>query len=156
MMADVVTLSINGKPVSVSPRMVVTGTTLETTANNLWSEDRFNLAADSTGGDRFTNNPHKGLYRPHVTPYFNNTDITDQDGKGLSGQSDTRWALFGNPSAPQGSCLTIGFLDGKETPYVDSAETQFNVPGGLQIRSYLDWAVAMHIEEMAVDSTGAG
>jgi len=48
-----------------------------------------------------------------------------------------------------------GFLDGRETPYFDEAATEFSVPGGIQMRSYFDWATAMHITQMAFKSAGA-
>lgn len=142
---------INGKPVGVSPQILLTGTTRETTANRLWKQETI----AENAGDNFVNNPHKGLYRPYASPYLNNTDITDQDGAALSGQSDTQWFLFASPNAPQGACIVIGFMDGRETPYFDEAETQFNIPGGIQMRSYLDWGVALHMEQMGLKSAGA-
>lgn len=143
---------VNGHPIGVSPRILLVGTTLETTANQLWAEEKI---AATRGDSAFENNPHKGLYRPYVTPYLNNTDITDQDGNAITGQSSTQWYLLADPNAPQGSAITISFLDGRETPYFDEAETQFNIPGGIQMRSYFDWGVAMHIEQLALRSAGA-
>jgi len=145
---------IDGKPISLSPRILLTGTTLETTANNLWSQEKME-ATGSTDAVVFTNNPHKGLFRPYVTPYLNNTNVLDQDGAAISGQSTTQWYLFAAPGAAQGSALVIGFLDGRETPHFDTAETTFNIPGGIQMRSYLDWGVAMHVTQLAVKSAGA-
>tara|TARA_R110000803_G_scaffold3285_6_gene11212 strand:- start:9929 stop:12295 length:2367 start_codon:yes stop_codon:yes gene_type:complete len=146
---------VNGKPVSVSPSILLAGTKLETTANRLYNQDRTEAAADSTGGQVFNDNPHTGLYQPVISPYLNNTSITDEDGAALSGQSDTLWYLLGDPNSPQGSVITIGFMDGIETPHFDEAETQFNVPDGLQMRSYLDWGVAMQSTELGVKSAGA-
>ncbi len=146
--------TVNGKPIGVSPAVLLVPTTLETTANRLWAEERL-AATGSTDQVVFVNNPHKGLYRPYVSPYLNNTNILDQDGKALSGQSDTQWYLFGDPNAPQGASIMLGFIDGRETPYFDEAETEFTVPGGLRFRSYLDWGVAMHVPQLSVKSTGA-
>jgi hypothetical protein len=145
---------INGKPVGLSPRMLLVPTTLETTANRLFTEERFAATGD-TDALVFTNNQHRGLYRPITTPYLNNTSITDQDGNAYSGQSDTQWYLLGDPNAPQGSAFTIGFLDGRSTPYFDQAETTFSVPGGMQFRSYLDWGTALNVTQQAVKSAGA-
>lgn len=144
----------NGLPVGVSPRRLLLPTTLETTGNRLWAEERLAATGD-TDALVFFNNPHKGLYRPYVSGYINNTDITDQDFAAISGQSDTQWYLFADPDSPQGAAVYIGFLDGRDQPFFDEAETQFNVPGGLQFRSYFDWGVAMGFEEMAVKSAGA-
>jgi hypothetical protein len=147
-------VSSNGKPVGISPRVLLVPTTLETMANSLWSVDRL----DATGGTDdtvFTNNPHKGLYRPYISPYLNNTNITDQDGKAIAGQSDTQWYLFADPSSPLGASIVIGFVDGRNTPYFDESETSFNVPGGMQFRGYMDWGVAMHATELSIKSDGA-
>ncbi len=145
---------VNGKPVSNSPRILLAGTGLETTANRLWAEEK--LAATGNTDDLvFFNNPHKGLYRPYYSPYLNNTGITDQDGLAITGQSATQWYLFSDPNAPQGSALVIGFLNGRDTPFFDSADTQFNIPGGIQMRCFLDWGVAMHHVETAYKSAGA-
>jgi len=145
---------INGKPVGVSPRIMLVGTALETTAGKIWGEEKLSATGD-TDALVFTNNPFKGLYRPYVSPYLNNTSITDQDGAAISGQSATQWYLFADPSAPQGSALVIGFVDGRETPFFDESETEFSVPGGIQFRAYLDWGVAMHIHQLAYKSPGA-
>ncbi len=143
---------INGHPTAVSPQLLLVGTALETTARQLYVEEKID---PTRGANAFTNNPHKGLYTPLVTPYLNNTDITDQDGNAITGQTATQWYLAANPEAPQGPMIAISFLDGRETPYFDEAETQFNVPGGIQFRSYLDWGVAMVIEQMGLKSAGA-
>lgn len=148
-------VNANGKPVGVSPRILLVGTPLEDTANRLWTQETLQ-AVGSTDDLKFTNNPHRGLYRPYVSPYLNNTNITDQDGNAITGQSDTQWYLFADPSSPQGASLVIGFVDGRDTPYYDEAETAFNVPGGMQFRSYLDWGVGMNVTELSMKSSGAG
>lgn len=145
---------VNGKPVSNGPRFILVGTGLETLANNLYGEDRLS-ATGNTDQLVFTRNPHKGLYRPYVSPWLNNTGILDQDGKAITGQSATQWYLGSDPNAPQGSAIVIGFLNGRDTPYFDSADTQFNIPGGIQMRTYMDWGVAMHHTECMVKSAGA-
>lgn len=147
---------VNGKPVSVSPRILLTGTPLEETANNLMTLSQMTLGmANTDTGMVFTNNPHKGMYRPLVAPYLSNTNIRDQDGAALTGQSDTQWYLLADPNSPQGSAIAIAFLRGRETPYFDQADTQFSIPGGIQFRSYHDWGVAMHMPQLALKSAGA-
>ena len=146
---------INGKPVGISPRILLVGTTNETTAARLFSEERLDVGgAEPSTSIIFVNNPFVGMFRPVVSGYLNNTSITDQDGLGISGQSATQWYLFADPTAPQGGAICIGFLDGRQTPFFDEAETQFNIPGGIMMRSYLDWGVAMHVTQMAVKSNG--
>lgn len=145
---------VNGKPVTVRPQILLVGTVLETLAGKIFSNDRLQATGD-TDARVFVDNEFKGLYRPIVSPYLNNTGIVDQDGSAISGQSGTQWYLFGPPSSPQGSAMVIAFLNGRETPYFDRAETTFNVPGGIQMRSYFDWGVAMHVYQMAYKSAGA-
>lgn len=150
---------VNGKPIGVSPTILITGTTLINTAENLWTLGNGNgvqLGYGNTDtGLVFVNNPHKGLYRPYNTPYLNNTAVLDQDGRAISGQSSTQWYLSAPPDSPQGSGVVIGFLDGRETPYFDKSETQFSIPGGLQFRSYFDWGLAMHLYQLLLKSAGA-
>jgi len=147
---------INGKPINVTPSILLVGTSLENIAVKLWSQDRYEIAGTSSSVTReFVNNQFVGLYRPVISPYLNNTSITDQDGKPITGQSDTQWYLFANPGAPQGSALVVGFLNGRTTPFFDEAETSFSVPGGIQMRSYYDFGVAMHVPQMSLKSTGA-
>jgi hypothetical protein len=146
--------TINGKPLMVSPRILLVGTLLETTAEHLYMEERLAATGD-TDALVFVRNPHKGLYRPYVSPYINNTDIKDQDGGTISGQSDTHWWLFGDPNSPFGSALVIGFVDGREVPFFDEAETEFTMPQGMQFRSYLHWGVAFGTAQAGVQSDGA-
>ena len=146
---------INGHPIGVSPSVLLVGTTRETTAKRLWSRETIAVAGGGTTVREFDDNPHKGLYHPYTSPYLNNTGITDQDGNTLSGQSDTQWYLFPDPKSPTGSALVIGFIDGREEPFIDEAETQFNIPDGLQIRCYGDFGVAMGDEELGLKSAGA-
>lgn len=145
---------VNGKPVGIAPTLLLVGTTSITNARQLYTNETVTV---TTTADlkTFTSNPNVGLYEPIVSPYLNNTSVTDQDGNAISGQSATQWYLFPNPNAPQGSACVIAFMDGRETPYFDEAETQFNIPGGIQLRAYLDWGNAMHFTQLALKSAGA-
>lgn len=147
---------INGKPIAITPDRLLVGTGLEGMARDLFIEDRFTVVGDpgTAAAPYFEKNQFKGLYRPIISGYLNNSNITDQDGLGISGQSNTQWYLFPNPNAPQGSALCVGFLNGRETPYIDEAETQFSIPGGIQMRAYYDFGAAMHITQMALRSAG--
>lgn len=146
--------TINGKPLMVSPRLLVVGTGLETTAGHLYIEERLD-ATGNTDATVFVRNPHKGLYRPYVSPYVNNTDIKDQDGNTITGQSGTKWWLLGDPNSPFGAAVVIGFVDGREVPFFDEAETEFTMPQGMQFRSYLHWGVAFGTKQAGVQSNGA-
>jgi hypothetical protein len=145
---------INGKPISVAPSILLVGTTNEVLAGRIFSQS--NLEVTTTANvPQFANNPFVGRYRPIGSGYLNNTSITDQDGRAISGQSATQWYLIASPNAPQGAALVIGFLNGRQTPFFDQEETQFNIPGGIQMRGYFDFGLAMHITQMALKSAGA-
>jgi len=146
---------VNGKPVNVAPKMILTGTALEITANKIYGEANYHVPTGSAGQVFFPRNEFYNTYKPVVSPYINNTSVLDQDGAAITGQSATKWYLFADPNIPQGAALNIGFIDGKQTPYFDSAETQFNIPGGIQFRSYHDWGVKMMVTQLAYLADGA-
>lgn len=149
-------LVINGYPIGVSPRVLLVGTSQEMWANQLWAQETFAVAGVSGSVNWLLNkNEFQGLYRPVVTPYLNNTALLDDNGLALTGQSATQWYLFCEPQLPQGSALVVGFIDGRDQPYFDQADTQFNIPGGIQFRAYLDWGVAMNVYQLALKSAGA-
>lgn len=141
----------NGKSIGVSPQVLLVGTLLGETANDLWVEkDR--AATGSTDALVFKRNPHKGLFRPYVSPYLSNTSLTDQDGAAISGQSDTQWFLFANPAIR--AAIAIAFLNGQQNPTIESAETNFNTLG-IQTRAYHDFGVAMEETQVGLKSNGA-
>lgn len=148
--------TLYGKPITVAPRILLTGTVNQQQAERLYTLSSMGIGYGNTDtGLIATNNPHVGMFKPVISGWINNTSIKDQDGAAITGQSSTAWYLMADPNTPQGSALVISFLNGRETPYFDQAETQFNVVGGIQMRSYLDWGVAMHLTQMAVKSAGA-
>jgi hypothetical protein len=147
---------INGYPIGISPRYMLGGTSMETQMYQLWKQETFAVAGVSGSISwNLNDNEFQGLYRPIISPYLNNTALTDDNGNAISGQSNTMWYLFCDPGLPQGSALVIGFLDGRDQPFFDQADTQFNVPGGMQFRAYLDWGVAMNVYQLALQSAGA-
>lgn len=148
---------VNGKPAGMTPRILLVGSNQLTLARNLFQQETVAVVGDpGTALSReFANNQFAGAYRPLTSPYINNTSVTDQDGAAISGQSSTAWYLFADPNAPQGAALFIGFLNGRDTPFFDQADTQFNIPGGIQMRSYLDWGVAFGIIQAGLKSAGA-
>jgi hypothetical protein len=144
----------NGKPILVSPKVLLVPTTLKVTADNLYADNTLDtMAADDDGNVVLARNPHKGKYPPVSSPYLNNTSITDQDGSALSGQSSTAWYLFADPRVR--AAIAVGLLNGNRTPVLESAETDFNTLG-MQWRAYHDFGVGMEDSKAAVKSTGTG
>ena len=85
-----------------------------------------------------------GLAEPIVSPYLSNGNY--------SGYSATAWYLFGTPSDV--AAFGIAYLDGKETPTIETADTDFNTLG-TQHRGYFDFAVCQIDEKGAVKAAGA-
>lgn len=140
----------DGKPILVSPTILLVPTGLEETANQLFAESRTDITT-TADTQKFANNPHVGLFRPYVSPFINNTNILDQDGAAISGQSATQWYLFADPR--NRAAMNIGFLNGQSMPTIDSAETDFNTLG-MQWRAYFDFGVGMEETIAAVKSAG--
>lgn len=145
-------VDVNGKPILIMPRILLTGTALSVTANELFDETKVRLGgADASAGRQFVSNPHVGKFRPLVSPYINNTRITDQDGQALTGQSDTQWYLLADPS--ERAFMNVGFVNGNRTPTIEAQESDFSTLG-MQWRSYHDFGVGMHEHEAALFSDG--
>lgn len=147
---------INGKPIGLSPSILLVGTTNVTLSRQLWKDENVMIAG--TAGavtTAFTKNQFQGSYYPYASPYLNNTAVKDQDGNAISGQSSTQWFMFCDAAAPQGAAVMIAFMDGRDTPFFDTAQTEFSIPGGISFRAYLDWGVAYGIQELALKSAGA-
>jgi len=140
----------NGKPILVQPTILLVGSALRNTADNLMSE---RLIIDGTSSSKQpARNPHAGKYQVRSSTYINNTSITDQNGDAITGQSSTKWWLMANPA--DRAALGIAFLNGKQTPTLESADTDFATLG-MQWRAYDDFGVAFEDEEAAVQNDGA-
>lgn len=145
----------NGKPILVTPDRLLVPTSLTVTADNLYKE--LTIIASSLGStsSRVVEpavNPHRGLYRPISSPYLNNTAIKDQDGAAISGQSSTAWYLLSDPAVL--AILAVAFLNGQQTPTLQSAETDFNTLG-VQWRCFHDFGVGMEEKPAGIKSKGA-
>lgn len=146
----------DGKPILSSPRTLLVGAALEQTARNLLNEATIiatdmSATTDSTAPAR---NPHVGTLPGGlvVSPYLNNTSILDESGAAITGQSATIWFVFGDPNVR--AAMAIGFLNGQQTPTIESADTDFNTLG-VSSRAYHDFGVAMEETVGAVQANGA-
>lgn len=139
-----------GKPVLIQPRVLLVGSAIKTTAENLYNET---VIVGSTTADKLqpARNPHVGLYEPVSSPYINNTRIRDQDGVALSGQTATGFGLFADPA--ERAALGVAFLNGAQTPTIQSSEVDFRQLG-MQWRGFLDFGVGLEDPTAAAWSTG--
>jgi hypothetical protein len=139
-----------GKPVLIQPRVLLVGSAIKTTAENLYNET---VVVGTTTADKLqpARNPFAGLYEPVSSPYINNTRIRDQDGVALSGQTATGFGLFADPA--ERAALGVAFLNGAQSPTIQSGETDF-AQLGMQFRGYIDFGVGLEDPTAAAWSTG--
>lgn len=141
----------NGKPLLAAPRILLVPTTLEDTARRLLESEML-LEAATAGSPTGEKNPHKGTLKMSVSPYLNNTAITDQDGNAITGQSDTHFYSFCDPARI--AAKRVSFLNGRQVPVIESSDAEFETLG-MKWRGYLDFAVADEDPKAAQRSAGA-
>jgi hypothetical protein len=133
---------VDGRPILISPAVLLVPTSLKVTAQQLMTETRVNETT-STGKPSPADNPHAGKWKPVASPYLNALNLT--------GGSSKAWYLFANPADV--AAIEIAYLRGKRTPTIESGETDFNTLG-VQWRGYFDFGVAMQDFRAAVKVKG--
>ncbi len=145
----------NQKPINVDMQKLLVGTALQTTADTLYRSESIQLA--STTAKTPTKNPFFNRFVPIVSPYLNNTAIKAMDDAGnysaISGQSDTLW--FGFAQQGNRSALSVAFLNGSQSPTVESQPSPSIEILGEEYRAYIDYGVATEDYRLAVCSAGA-
>ncbi|MGQ0431816.1 MAG: phage major capsid protein [Microthrixaceae bacterium] len=131
----------DGKPILISPAILLVPSALKVVAQQLMTETRIN---EFTGPPKPANNPHAGKWIPLASPYLNS--------QGLPGSSATAWYLFANPADV--AAMEIAYLRGQRTPTIESGETDFDTLG-MKWRGYFDFGVAMQDFRATVKSAGA-
>lgn len=132
----------DGKPILLSPAVLLVPSALKVTAQVLMTETRLNETTTTDKGKPAAN-PHVGKWKPVATPYLNS--------QGFSGSSAKAWYLFANPADV--AAMEIAYLRGKRTPTIESGDTDFNTLG-MQWRGYFDFGVAMQDARAAIKSKG--
>ena len=118
----------NGKPINVLPKFLLCPSGLDATAQELLSS--LNLTGGSTAGPALNIVSRFGLETVSA-PFL---EISSFD----ANASATGWYLFGDPN--QVDTFEIGCLQGKRTPTIEHANTDFNTLG-MQFRTYFDVGV---------------
>lgn len=133
---------VDGKPILISPAILLCPTALKVTAQQLMTETRVNETT-TTDKPKTADNPHAGKWIPLASPYLN--------AQGLSGSSATAWYLFANPADV--AAIEIAYLRGQRTPTIESGETDFDTLG-MKWRGYFDFGVAMQDWRASVKNNG--
>ncbi len=120
----------DGKPLGVMPQLILVPTALSAIGTVLFKSLEIR---DTTANAKFpVANPHTGKFRVEVSRYLSNNQYT--------GFSDKSWYLLADPSDLP--VIETAFLNGQESPTIESAEADFNVLG-IQMRGFHDFGVSL-------------
>ncbi|WP_428937775.1 hypothetical protein [Fontivita pretiosa] len=131
----------DGKPIGVMPQILLVPTALSAIGTQLFKSLEIR---DTTANTKFpVANPHQGKFRSEVSRYLSNTKYT--------GNSAKAWYLLADPADLP--VIEVAFLNGQESPTIETAEADFNVLG-IQMRGYHDFGVALQDLRGGVKSKG--
>lgn len=120
----------DGHPIAIPPAILLTPTDLNAVASELMTA--LEVRGPATGSKVPVVNPHAKKFRPVSSTYLKNSSFP--------GFSVKAWYLTADPNVLP--CIEIAFLDGKETPTVETAQANFNTLG-IEMRGYHDFAVSL-------------
>jgi len=148
----------DGAPIGVMSDRVLVGTALSVLAAELYTQTNLQGVQTANTKKRPDGNPHVGKWQPIVSPYLNNTSVTqripDEAGAAISGQSATQWLLLPSPNNPNGAVIIGSFLNGNKRPIINQADAAFDTLG-LLWRAYHDAGVDDGDPVLGVHSAGA-
>jgi hypothetical protein len=131
----------DGKPIGIMPALVLVPTALSAIGSQLFKSLELR---DTTANTKFpVANPHQGKFRVEVSRYLSNAQYT--------GNSAKAWYLLADPNDLP--VIEVAFLNGQESPTIETAEADFNVLG-VQMRGYHDFGVALQDFRGGVKSKG--
>lgn len=114
----------DGKPLGLTAAILLTPTALSSTAQVLMSAKEMR----NPSGKDLTENPHAGKFQHVKSRYLGNAKYT--------GNSQKAWYLLADPR--EAATVEVVFLNGRETPTIETAEANFNQLG-IQMRAYHDF-----------------
>jgi len=131
----------DGKPLGIMPAILLVPPTLRHTARQLMNSGAIVTGEDTTipAGNTF-----QGAFTVESSPYMENTSYI--------GYSSAAWYLLADPMTMP--VVTIAFLNGMESPTIETADADFNTLG-ISMRGYHDFGVNMHEFRGGVRSAGS-
>jgi len=131
----------DGKPIGIMPQILLVPTALSAIGTTLYKSLEIR---DTTADTKYpVANPHQGKFRAEVSRYLANTQYT--------GASAKAWYLLADPADLP--VIEVAFLNGQESPTIETAEADFNVLG-VQMRGYHDFGVALQDPKGGTKSKG--
>ena len=131
----------DGNPLGSMPAILLVPTLLHNTALRVMNSSLMIGGVDPSVGNT---NVYQGRYRVVTSAYMSNANFT--------GNSSAAWYLLADPSDLP--VIETVFLNGRDTPVVESAEASFNTLG-VQMRAYGDFGCALQEYRGGVRSAGA-
>ena len=131
----------DGKPIGIMPAILLVPTALSAVGTMLFKSVEIR---DTTSSTKYpVGNPHQGKFRSEVSRYLANSVYT--------GSSAKAWYLLSDPNDLP--VIEVAFLNGQESPTIETAEADFNVLG-VQMRGYHDFGVALQDPKGGVKAKG--
>jgi len=131
----------DGKPIGIMPAIILVPTALSAMGTQLFKSVEIR---DTTSSTKYpVANPHQGKFRSEVSRYLANAKYT--------GNSAKAWYLLADPADLP--VIEVAFLNGQESPTIETAEADFNVLG-IQMRGYHDFGVALQDPRGGVKAKG--
>jgi len=120
----------DGKPIGVMPAILLVPPALSAIATQL--NKSLELRDTSSNTKYPVSNPHQGKFRTEVSRYLSNPTYP--------GGSPKAWYLLAD--ANDLPVIEVAFLNGQDSPVIETAEADFNVLG-VRMRGYHDFGVAL-------------
>lgn len=125
---------------ALEPKLLLVPSALEATARKLYVSQEMRDTTAST--KTMTANIHFNQFKPVVVPELGNSNYT--------GYSPTTWFLHADPRILASAAMC--FLNGQESPTIESADADFNTLG-IQFRAYHDFGADMTEYRASVKAT---
>jgi phage major head subunit gpT-like protein len=119
----------NGKPLGLSPSILLVPNALKVQAQLLMSSLKLNETTTANKG-KPQDNPHAGKYTVVNSSYLGNASFANSSTKA--------WYLFADPNRLP--AFEVAFLNGVDRPTVEKTDADFNTLG-IQFRGYIDFGV---------------
>jgi hypothetical protein len=121
----------DGYPLAIVPEILLVPNALYAIAQQLMNATEIREDGNTTAKKYPTNNPHAGKFRVHRSSYLSNSLYT--------GNSTKAWYLLADPANMP--VIEVAFLNGVESPTVESAEADFKNLG-IQLRGVHDFGTS--------------
>ncbi|HUT90396.1 MAG TPA: Mu-like prophage major head subunit gpT family protein, partial [Thermoguttaceae bacterium] len=120
----------DGNMMNLEPEFILVPTDLEYTARNIYVSQEIRDTTAST--KTFTTNVYQNKFKPIVVPELGSSSFT--------GYSATSWHMLCSPAILASASMC--FLNGQQSPTIESADADFNTLG-IQFRGYHDFGAQM-------------